>query len=231
MSDGQAAHGDNERIAAFCAGLDFSSGVGLGRSNQGEVRRFTTGDLDLAIKTPSGSGPLRWLRRQSLLREWRTYRRLAGVEGFAHCHGLFEHRFLVLDYIDGEDFHRDRLKEPEPFFADLLRSIEAMHARGVAHGDLKRKSNLRIDRSGKPVILDLGTAVLRGASGGWVNRRLFEFARQTDLNAWIKLKYGGYANVSAQDRRYLKRSRLERVLSRLRSLMDRKSLWRKRNDR
>jgi len=231
MRNGQAAHGDKERIAAFCAGLDFSKGACLGHSNQGEVRRFKAGELDLAIKTPSGAGPLKWLRRQSLLREWRTYRQLTGVEGFAPCHGLFEHRFLVLDYIDGEDFRRERLKDPEPFFADLLRSIQAMHARGVAHGDLKRKSNLRIDRSGQPVILDLGTAVLRRASGGWVNRRLFEFARQTDLNAWVKLKYGGYADVSEADRCYLKRSRLERALGRLRSLMDRQSLAQRHNKR
>ena len=213
MSDALAAQKQHERIAEFCAAMDFSAGIALGRSNQGEVRRFSADGLDLAIKTPSGSGPLKWLRRQSLLREYRTYRRLEGLDGFARCHGLFEGRFLVLDYIDGEDFRRDRLNNPESFFADLLQQIQCMHARGVAHGDLKRKSNLRIDADGRPVILDLGTAILRREPAGRFNRRVFEFARQTDLNAWVKLKYGGYANVSPQDRRYLKRSRLERGLS------------------
>ena len=216
MSDAPAAQEQHERIAEFCAAMDFSGGMTLGRSNQGEVRRFSADGLDLAIKTPSGSGPLKWLRRQSLLREYRTYRRLEGLDGFARCHGLFEGRFLVLDYIYGEDFRRDRLNNAEDFFSELLRSIQAMHARGVAHGDLKRKSNLRIDRFGKPVILDLGTAVLRREQPGWLNRRIFEFARQTDLNAWVKLKYGGYTNVSAEDRHYLKRSSLERSLSWLR---------------
>ena len=221
MSNAAAAQEEYERIAGFCAAVDFSAGITLGRSNQGEVRRFSADGLDLAIKTPSGSGPLKWLRRQSLLREYRTYRQLEGLDCFARCHGLFEGRFLVLDYVDGEDFRHDRLNDVEGFFSDLLLGIQAMHARGVAHGDLKRKSNLRIDQCGKPVILDLGTAVLRREQPGWLNRRIFEFARQTDLNAWVKLKYGGYAGVSSHDQRYLKRSRLERALSWIRELLRR----------
>lgn len=216
MGDQPAAQLDQDRLTAFCARLDFASGRTLGHSNQGEVRHFAIGDFDLAIKTPSGSGPLKWLRRQSLKREYRTYRRLAGIQGFARCHGLFEGRFLILDYIDGKDFRRADLEKPEAFFAELLQIIQAMHQRGVAHGDLKRKDNLRIDRSGRPVILDLGTAILHQGSSGWLNRQLFEFARQTDLNAWVKLKHGGYADIPAQDLRYLKRSRLERWLSHLR---------------
>ncbi|MGY6555743.1 MAG: hypothetical protein ACXIUM_14590 [Wenzhouxiangella sp.] len=216
MSKAAAIQGDNPRIAAFCADLDFASGQSLGQSNQGEVRRFRGPDYDLAIKTPSGSGPLRWLRRRSLLREYQIYRRLAGLAGFAACHGLFSGRFLVLDYIEGTEFRDGRTADSEAFFAELLHIIQAMHARGVAHGDLKRKDNLRIDARDRPVILDLGTAVLLHENAGWAHRRLFEFARQTDLNAWVKLKYGGYAGVSPEDQGYLKRSRLEVSLSWLR---------------
>lgn len=216
MSETAANPGEDQRIAALCADLDFSVGLSLGKSNQGEVRRFRGPDYDLAIKTPSGSGPLRWLRRRSLLREYQTYQRLAGLDGFAACHGLFSERFLVLDYIEGAEFRAGRIADSEVFFAELLRIIQSMHARGVAHGDLKRKDNLRIDASGRPVILDLGTAVLLRKNGGWAHRRLFEFARQTDLNAWVKLKYGGYGGVSPEDQRYLKRSRLEISLSWLR---------------
>lgn len=216
MNERPRPQSDRQSLSAWCADLDFSTGTSLGKSNQGEVRRFAAGDLDLAIKTPSGTGILKWLRLQSLRREYQTYQRLGGVAGFARCHGLFEDRFLVLDYIEGEDFRKSRLPDREAFFADLLHSIQAMHARGVAHGDLKRKDNLRIDHTGKPVILDLGTAILRHQSGGAINRRLFQFTRQTDLNAWVKLKYGGYANISPEDQPYLKRSALERGLSRLR---------------
>ncbi len=87
----------------------------------------------------------------------------------------------------------------------------------MAHGDLKRKSNLMIDPDGHPVIVDFGTAVLRHPGWHPINHRLFEFMRQTDLNAWVKLKYAGYQNVSLDDRALLRRTWLERLLSRVRA--------------
>ena len=204
------------RLAEWLEGMDFRSGAPLGRSNQGEVRRFRHAGRDLAIKAPSGRGLLRWLRGLSLKREHRAYRRLVGLAGFAHCHGLFADRYLVLDYIEGEDFRQARLPDRNAFFDQLLETILAMHRHGVAHGDLKRKDNLRVARGGRPIILDLGAAVRRKPRGGILNRKLFEFMRQTDLNAWIKLKYGSYQQIAPEDLVYLRRSRLERWLSRLR---------------
>lgn len=214
MACSQSLSNPDKSLADWLEQLDFASGTPLGRSNQGEVRRFRIGDTDLAIKTPNGRGVLRWLRMQSLKREYRTYRRLEGLPGFARCYGLFDERYLVLDYIDGEDFRHAYLADRKQFFDRLLETLRSMHARGVAHGDLKRKDNLRVDRDGRPVILDLGTAVRRKPDGGWLNRKLFEFIRQTDLNAWVKLKYGSYDEVASQDRSLLRRSRLERSLSR-----------------
>ncbi len=216
MTRSQSLSHPDEALADWLEQLDFASGISLGRSNQGEVRRFRFRDTDLAIKTPSGRGALRWLRVQSLKREYRTYRRLEGLPGFARCHGLFDERYLVLDYIEGEDFRHARLADRERFFDRLLETLRSMHARGIAHGDLKRKDNLRIDRDGHPVILDLGTAVRRKPDGGRLNRKLFDFIRQTDLNAWVKLKYGSYNRVANSDRALLKRSRLERWLGRMR---------------
>ncbi|TVS11312.1 MAG: hypothetical protein EA419_08460, partial [Wenzhouxiangella sp.] len=201
------------RLAEWLEGLDFRSGTLLGRSNQGEVRRFHHAGMDLAIKAPSGRGLLRWLRLLSLKREYRTYRQLAGLSGFARCHGLFSDRYLVLDYIDGEDFRLAQIPDRSAFFDQLLETVLAMHRRGVAHGDLKRKDNLRVTRSGRPIILDLGAAVRKKPQGGSLNRKLFEFICQTDLNAWVKLKYGSYNEIDAEDLVYLRRSRLERWLS------------------
>ena len=197
-------------------GLDFNTGEILGKSNQGEVRRFRLDERDLAIKTPKGRR-LSWrLGQATLRREHRAYQRLTGLTGFAPCHGLFDDRYLALDYIDGAPFRDADIDNRERFFEQLLSVIEAMHAAGVAHGDLKRKDNLRVDSEQRPVILDLGAAVLRRNGFHPLNRRLFDFIRQTDLNAWIKLKYGGYDNVSDNDLNRLRRSGLERLLSRLR---------------
>ena len=203
-------------LAAWLRQLDFAIGEPLGQSNQGEVRRFRTEDWDLAVKTPSGRGLLRWMRLQSLRREYKTYRQLDGLSGFAPCHGLFGDRYLVLDYVDGEDFRTAALPDRDAFFDHLLEIIRAMHARGVAHGDLKRKDNLRVNSHGQPVILDLGTAVYSAPGAGPLNRKVFDFARQTDLNAWVKLKHGSYRDVPEPDGALLQRSWLERGLGRLR---------------
>lgn len=214
MPPEKAPPSSEPELAIWLERLDFRSGRSLGQSNQGEVRRFRFGDHDLAIKAPSGRGLLRWLRLQALRREYRTYRQLEGLNGFARCHGLFGDRYLVLDYIEGQDFRHAVLPDPGRFFDRLLATIQAMHERGVAHGDLKRKDNLRVAADGDPVILDLGTAVRCKPDSGAPRRRLFEFIRQTDLNAWVKLKYGSYEAVAPEDRHRLRHSRLERWLRR-----------------
>ena len=186
----------------------------LARSNQGVIYRIDAGDRQLAVKTATGRGPLLAVNRHALKREHRAYQQLAGLAGVPGCHGLIEARWLVLDLVDGVAFRQAR---PGPIFFDrLLETIRAMHDRGVAHGDLKRKSNLMVDASGHPVLLDFGAATLRRPGRHPVNHRLFEFMRRTDLNAWVKLKYGGYAGVSDADRALLRRSWVERMLSRIR---------------
>lgn len=186
----------------------------LARSNQGLVYRLGSGDRELAVKAAAGRGPLLAVNRIALKREYRAYRRLQGLAGVPRCHGMIENRWLVLDFIPAEPYRDARIGPG--FFDRLLEIILAMHDRGVAHGDLKRKSNLMVDPGGAPVLLDFGAATM--LRPGWhpVNRRLFEFMRQTDLNAWVKLKYGGYSGVSEGDRALLRRSWLERALSRSR---------------
>ena len=186
----------------------------LASSNQGLVYRLDMGKRIFAVKAAAGRGPLLAVNRHALRREHRAYQRLVGVAGIPQCHGLIEDRWLVLDFVEGDAFRDAR---PGPAFFDrLLETIRAMHECGVAHGDLKRKSNLMVDTSGQPVLLDLGAATLRRPGRHPVNQRLFDFMRQTDLNAWVKLKYGGYSDVSEADRALLRRSWLERALSRRR---------------
>jgi predicted Ser/Thr protein kinase len=203
-------------LADRIASLDFEQGEPLELSNQGEVRRFRIDGLDLAVKQPKG-GRMAWALRAATLRhEHRVYQRLAGLAGIPRCHGLFGGHRLALDFIEGRTF---RDAEPGPggeYFDALLILIRAMHARGVAHGDLKRKSNLLIDAQGRPVVLDFGTATLK--KPGWrpINHRLFDLICQTDINAWIKLKYGGYEGLSPADQRLFERTRIERLLSRWR---------------
>ncbi len=196
--------------------LKPADGQRLAASNQGEVRRHWIDGLDLAIKTPSGRGLAWQLRQATLQREFEAYRRLKGLTGFAPCHGLVDQRWLVLEYIEGTPYRTAGIDNRDRFFDLLLKQIRAMHSRGVAHGDLKRKDNLLVTDSGEPVILDLGAATLLKPGFRLINQRLFRFMCQTDLNAWVKLKYGGYQDVSPEDAVLLRRSWLEKMLGRLR---------------
>lgn len=183
-------------------------------SNQGVIQRIEHDGYPLVIKSAAGDGVRRRVNTWTLAREARAYARLTGLAGFPVFHGLIEQRWLVLDYLELRPF-RDSVVESE-FFEQLLQRIEAMHARGVAHGDLKRKANIAIGSDGSPVLLDFGASIVRHEGLHPVNQRLFSMLRQTDLNAWIKLKYGGYEAVTERDRRLLRRSWIERTLGRLR---------------
>lgn len=207
---------DSDAMDDLLDGLDFSQGEPLAESNQGEVRRFRIDGRDLAIKQPKGRGLAWTLRAAGLRHEYRAYRRLDGLAGFPRCHGLYPGDRLVLDFIPGTPLREAGLDRDDPFFERLLSLIRTMHARGVAHGDLKRKANLLVDAQGRPIILDFGTATLRKDGSRPINHRLFELMRQTDLNAWIKLKYGGYTELSERDAALFRRTRIERWLGRWR---------------
>ena len=180
----------------------------IAKGHQGWLFGLSIDGRRLVVKTPAG-GPGGLFHRRALRREYKAYQRLAGVPGFAVCHGLFDGRWLVLDELQAMHF-RDAVPGPD-FFDRLLQSIRAMHARGVAHGDLKRKSNLMVGGEDRPWIIDLGTAVVRRERLAPVNHALFRMLAQTDLNAWVKLKYGGYEGVSDADRSLLRPTLPERL--------------------
>ncbi len=184
----------------------------LARGNQGWVFGLTINGRRLVVKTPAG-GLASALHRRALAREARAYGRLRGVPGFATCHGLFDRRWLVLDELAARPFREAAPEDggSDEFFDGLLQTIRAMHARGVAHGDLKRKANLLVGDDGRPRIIDLGTAVLRRDRFAPLNHALFRTLAQTDLNAWIKLKYGGYENLSDADRPLFRPTLPERI--------------------
>lgn len=202
---------DRAALAALFEHFDPDAWPLIAISNQGTLVRVRTDEFDLAVKTPMGRGMLWHGRRFSLRREFRAYRRLETVSGFPRCFGLVGGCHLVVEYVEGTLLRDAAPAEPEAFFAQLRQNIGAMHERGVAHGDLKSRRNVMIAADGSPMIIDLGTAVVR--KDGWhpVNQRAFDYMRQIDFNGWVKLKYGSYDRVSELDRHLVRRSRIERI--------------------
>lgn len=196
----------------------------LSRGYQGVVWLRDTGADRVVVKQAMGRGLALWLRRLMLRREFAAYQRLHGVPNVPRCLGREADGSLLLEFLEGEPFRETAaaLTDRERFFSELLRSILAVHAAGVAHADLKRRGNILISPDGRPVLLDFGSAALRSRRGGWLNGLLFRQVCRMDLNAWVKLKYRRrYDLIAAEDRAYYHPTSVEAVARSARRL------WRK----
>ena len=189
----------------------------LETSNQGVVLLFEGDGLKLVIKSAMGRGPIRRARQATLEREYAAYQRLEGVAGVPACFGLLAERYLLMEYIDGTAYRHATWQDRDSWFAQLLLVIQAFHARGVSHGDLKSKTNMIVGRDQKPYVIDFGTTFLHKEGFHPINNHLFEYGKRLDINAWVKHKYHGrYKNASEQDRQLLNYSKLEYVVRKIR---------------
>jgi RIO-like serine/threonine protein kinase len=195
----------------------------LAESNQGTVLHFREQGVEFLVKTAMGTGAVRAAREATLQREYSAYQRMHGLVGVPRCHGLVDDRYLVLEYIRGDHYREAEFEDREAWFASLLKVIRGFHARGVAHGDLKSKSNLLVTRSQQPCVIDFGTTVLHKKGLHPLNNALFEYLKRLDINAWVKHKYHGrYEDASPEDAKLLDYSRFEALLRRYRK-------WKKRH--
>jgi predicted Ser/Thr protein kinase len=189
----------------------------LATSNQGIVLLFEGDGLKLVIKSAMGRGPIRKARQATLEREYAAYQRLDGVAGVPACYGLLAQRYLLMEFIDGTSYREASWQDRDTWFAGLLEIIQAFHARGVSHGDLKSKANMIVGRDQKPYIIDFGTTFIHKDGFHPINNQLFEYGKRLDINAWVKHKYHGrYKNASEEDRKLLNYSKLEYVVRKLR---------------
>lgn len=238
------AQASRELAAELGAAIEAGSGYELGSGYQAAVRRYRTSVGDVVVKKPHG-GPLRGVWRSLLRREQAVYACLDGIAGIPRSFGLIGNEYLALQFIAGPSLreHEARLADRDAFFARLLKTVEAMHAAGVAHGDLKRKDNIIVGPGEQPYLIDFGIAVRRSATSASFNRLVFERLVQMDLNAWVKLKYGRRIDpetepgvLSADDAALYRPLRIERVARAIRvpwqaiTLRRPRQRWRARRD-
>lgn len=184
----------------------------LAHGYQGQTLLYPDPDRRLVIKAPSGRGPMRWLSQYMLRREAHIYALLKNFPTVPRCYGLLRNRYLVLDYIEGVSMRHAEIDDRESFFAELLKTIQALHARGIAHSDLQKKENLLVIGRRHPCLLDFGAAVVWKAGFAPFNHLHYRFAQRLDLNQWAKLKYRGrFEEMNAADRPYYRRSAIEKI--------------------
>ena len=161
----------------------------LGSGYQASVQLYTTSIGDVVVKTPHRGGPLGAVALVAATRAT-IYARLGGVAGIPRSFGLVDGGSL--DSSTSRDRRcatTRRRTDREAFFAKLRATLDAMHAAGVAHGDLKRKDNIIVGPGEQPYLIDFGIAVRRRRRAG-CGTAWYSLGRANGLNAWVKLKYG-----------------------------------------
>ena len=109
---------------------------------------------------PRGAFVRRVLAPRLQRREVRAWRALAGDPAVPRFLGWIDPLAFAVEYRPGRRMSR-RLAGavPPDFLAELEAALGRMHARGVAHLDLRHRSNVLVDDAGRPVLIDFGSAV------------------------------------------------------------------------
>jgi hypothetical protein len=150
--------------------------------------------------------PRGWLVRGILgpflvWRELRAYRALAGHPDVPRLIGRIDARAFAVEYRPGQKMSR-RLAGtlPADFLPRLEKAIREMHARGVAHLDLRHRSNVLADAAGRPVLIDFASA-LCFRPGSLAARWLLPLFAWFDLRALEKwsARLGAAAPARAQE--------------------------------
>jgi eukaryotic-like serine/threonine-protein kinase len=145
----------------------------LGAGGMGEVFRARDARLgrDVAIKAlPEifATDPERLARfeREARLLASLNHPNVAGIHGIEEVGG---HRYLVLEFVEGETLAERLTRGPLPVeeamevCRDIAAGVEAAHESGVIHRDLK-PGNVIITPSGQVKVLDFGLATSGGGS-------------------------------------------------------------------
>jgi serine/threonine protein kinase len=136
--------------------------------------------------------PRSWIVRHvlgpwQLAREARAYRRLEGLPGIPRLVAVVDRSAIVLQHIPGSVLRDLRPGDLDPGFFDRLADlVAAMHARGVAHGDLHH-GDVIAGPGGQPYLIDFSTSTL-GPAGGGPGGFVFEQMRRADDRGVAKLR-------------------------------------------
>lgn len=186
-----------------------------GKGVKADLRRVEWQGVTLVVKTfLNKSAPVRWFGRYQIMREARAYRRLEGMPSIPVLHDGPDPYTLVMDYVEGKRLTRIR-REPtpkRPVVEKLQRIITALHERGVAHLDLRRRDNILVDRDGEVHLIDFATAHV--SSPGTLRRRFFfPHFRSIDRGAFLKWKHLlTPEDLTEREERKLRRHRLLRTV-------------------
>lgn len=120
------------------------------------------GERELVVKDYAPRGVLvrELVGRVLIWREVRAYRALAGHPSVPRFRGRLDAYAFAVEYRPGRRMSRKLAGAVPADFGDrLAEAIAGMHARGVAHLDLRHRTNVLADDAGRPVLIDFASAV------------------------------------------------------------------------
>ena len=121
-------------------------------------------------------------------REAAAYRAAQGVPGIPEFLGRLGPYTLATRWIEGTPLSALAGRRIEPAFFDRAASVlEALHARGIALGDLHHRDVL-VAPDGSPWFVDFAMARIAGERAGWLARALFRRFRDLDRVALARIR-------------------------------------------
>lgn len=162
-----------------------------GKGYQSTVYLVEVGGQQAAVKDFATAPRLfrRFVAPALLRREARALRHLAGVPGVPQLYARIDALAIAMQYIEGtpiSQFERGELA-PE-VFPRIQQVIDAIHEHGVAHGDIKRRSNLLLTPGGEIFVIDFAAALIGNRPLHPLINRLQQLMAEVDDKSLPRLK-------------------------------------------
>jgi predicted Ser/Thr protein kinase len=121
----------------------------------------------------------RWVAPFLIGREIKALKHLDGTPGVPRFYGRVDRYAFAQEYIEGRQIADFAPGELSPQVLENVRhSIDAIHQRGVSHGDLKRRSNLLVTPDEEVYLIDFAAAVVGRRRGNfflnWLQHKMAE---------------------------------------------------------
>lgn len=142
--------------------------------------------------------------RRIIAREARVYGRLEGISGIPRVLKILDSFAFVMEYVEGEMLSKVKKGSlPPAFFEQLKALINAMHGRGISHGDIREK-NIIAAPNAQPFLIDFAGAFCLKGGGNIVTRSLFQRLKLVDDLTALKLQQKHLPmSLSDEERRQL----------------------------
>lgn len=112
-------------------------------------------------------------------REIRALKHLRSTPGVPEFYGRIDKLAFAMEYIEGTPIATFSLGElPAEVFPRVQKVIDEIHARGVAHCDLKRRTNLILTPEGEVYLIDFAAAIIGNRPlhpfSNWLQKQMVE---------------------------------------------------------